>query len=279
MPMQMEEARSYVMQAFRTGRCGQVEEVMMTVGSLKPKPLSATQGRYPLTTTYGGSDSRVFLEPGDRTLLNEIIWSLIVQGILAPGLDDNNQTLPFIHLTEYGKRCVAEDRILPHDPDGYLREFQATVPAADPVVVEYVTEALQCFIHGLNRAAAIMLGGASEKATLTLIEAYVASIGDGTKKNTIEAQVAKAPSIFRKFEVFEKQFPAFKGSLPRELAENVDSLLRGVFDLIRNSRNDSGHPASGVLVDRDTNYSHLKLFVPYCKRVYGLIGWLQHNQT
>lgn len=277
-PMQMEEARSYVMQALRGGRCGQIEEVMLAVANLKPKQASAAQGRHPLTT-YGFSDARASLEPGDRTLINEIIWSLIVQGVLSPGLDDNNQTLPFIHLTGYGRQCVAEDRILPHDPDGYLMEFQAAVPSADPAVVEYVTEALQCFIHGLNRSAAIMLGGASEKAILTLIEAYAASIEDPNQKAATKNQIAKTPSIFRKYEVFEKQFPSFKSNLPRDLAENVDSLLRGVFDLIRNSRNDSGHPASGVLVDRDTNYSHLKLFVPYCKRVYGLIDWLQHNQT
>ncbi len=212
-------------------------------------------------------------------VITEIIWSFIVQGIIVPGTDDDNSTLPFIRLTEYGKRCIAEDRILPHDPDGFLKEFQNAVPAADPTVVEYVTEALQCFIHGLNRSAAIMLGGASEKAILQLIDACTASIGDLNKKATVKAQTAKAQSLFKKYEVFEKHFPSFKGNLPGELAENVDSLLRGGFDLIRNSRNDSGHPASGVLVDRDTNYSHLKLFVPYCKRVYGLIEWLQHNQT
>jgi hypothetical protein len=61
-------------------------------------------------STYGTSDARAFLEVGDRTLINEIIWSFIVQGILLPGLDDNNQTLPFVHLTDYGRQCVAEDR-------------------------------------------------------------------------------------------------------------------------------------------------------------------------
>jgi len=274
MPMRMEEARDFMMQALRLPFWTQVEELTAEVGKIKAKAHPQVQqvGRF-------SSDGRGNLEQGESSLLNEIIWTLIIQGILVPGRDDNNKTLPFIRLTEYGKRCVAENKILPHDPDGYLKEFQVAVPAADPAVVEYVTEALQCFIHGLNRSAAIMLGGASEKAILQLIDSCVASIGDPNRQAAVAAQVAKAPSIYKRYAVFEKQFLSFKGSLPRELAENVDSLLRGVFDLIRNSRNDSGHPASGVMVDRDTNYSHLKLFVPYCKRIYGLIDWLQHNQT
>jgi hypothetical protein len=43
MPMQMEEARAYVMQALRRGRCAQLEDVMIAVGNLKPKPAAATQ--------------------------------------------------------------------------------------------------------------------------------------------------------------------------------------------------------------------------------------------
>jgi hypothetical protein len=274
MPMQMEEARDFVMRVLRQPHWAQIEELLAAVGKLKAntQPERQQPGRFI-------SDGRDHLETGDGSLLNEIIWSLIIQGILVPGCDDNNKTLPFIRLTEYGRRCVAENKILPHDPDGYLREFQHTVPSADPAIVEYVTEALQCFIHGLNRSAAIMLGGASEKAILLLIDSYAASLTDPNKKSTMSNQLAKAPSIFRKYEVFEKQFPSFKQRLPRELDENVDSLLRGVFDLIRNSRNDSGHPTSGVSADRDTNYSHLKLFVPYCKRIYGLIGWFQNNPT
>jgi hypothetical protein len=39
-----------------------------------------------------------------------------------------------------------------------------------------------------------------------------------------------------------------------ELSENVDSQLIGIFDLIRSSPNDAGHPASGGQVGRDAVY-------------------------
>jgi hypothetical protein len=41
--------------------------------------------------------------------------------------------------------CVEEDRFLPHDPDGYLREFQKAGPSADRAILEYLTESLQCY--------------------------------------------------------------------------------------------------------------------------------------
>ncbi len=269
--MRLEEARAFLMQALRQSDWNQVGDLFMRVGDLK--------GRAQGLRGAPGIDSRQFLARGDQSVLLEVIWSLIVQGILVPGLDDSNQGWPFLRLTQYGERCVAEDRILPHDPDGYLKEFQSAIPNADPTIVEYLTESLQCYIHGLYRAGAVMLGGASEKAVLLLVEAYSNSIGNLTTKQRFESDSQKAQSIFRKYELFDKQFAAIKPRMPKVLTESIDSLLRGVFDLIRNSRNDAGHPASGALVDRDVLYSHLRLFVPYCQRIYGLIGWFESNKT
>jgi hypothetical protein len=269
--MRLEEARSFVMQAFRQRGCSQAAHVLTSVADLKAKAQGLDRARL--------GDGRQFLDKGDQPLLLEVIWSLIVQGVLVPGSDDIRQGWPFLRLTEYGRRCVDEDRILPHDPDGYLREFQKAIPNADPAVIEYLTESLQCFIHGLNRAAAVMLGGASEKAVLLLIESYTNSISDIPTRQRFESEVQKTQSIFRKYEFFDKQFSGIKNRMPKMLAENVDSLLRGVFDLIRNSRNDAGHPASGTLLDRDLVYSHLRLFIPYCERIYGLIGWFETNES
>jgi hypothetical protein len=272
--MQMDEARGFVMQAIREGGWNQMLGLLGVVGLVKAR----SQGINPnLRPSFG--DGRQFLERGDETILNEIIWSLIVQGILVPGLDDANSTLPFIRLTEYGRRCVEEDRLLPHDPDGYLREFQKALPGVDTTILEYLTESLQCYIHGLHRASAVMLGAASEQAILLLIYRCADSIADLPSRERFESDVDKAPSMFRKYEIFEKRFSTVKTGMPKNLTNNVDSLLRGVFDLIRNTRNDAGHPAIGAEVNRDGIYSHLKLFIPYCLRIYGLIGWFSNNTT
>jgi hypothetical protein len=274
MLMQMDEARGFVMQALRESGWNQMSTLVGVVVFVKAR----SQGINPnLRPSYG--DGRQYLDRGDQAILNEVIWSLIIQGVLVPGLEDSNPTLPFIRLTEYGQRCVAEDRLLPHDPEGYLREFQKAVPGADATILEYLTESLQCYIHGLHRASAVMLGAASEQAILLLIDSSVDSIADVPARERFKADVDRSASMFRKYEIFERRFSTVKSRMPKDLTNKVDSLLRGVFDLIRNSRNDAGHPASGAEINRDAIYSHLKLFVPYCQRIYGLIGWFLANQT
>jgi len=60
----------------------------------------------------------------DTLTMVEILWDLLIQGVLAPGVDGFNTKLPFIHVTEYGLRRLEADAILPHDPDAYLQRFQ-----------------------------------------------------------------------------------------------------------------------------------------------------------
>jgi len=270
--MNLAEARGYVFQALRQTGWNQVVNLASSVGIEKAR---AEQ----MDTSRHLGDGRQFLARGEESLISEVIWGLIIQGILIPGFDDANQGWPFLRLTEYGRQCIEADTLLPHDPDGYLREFRKTVPNADRVVVEYLTESLQCYIHGLYRAAAVMLGGASEQAVLLLIDSCGDSIGNAVDKQNFKSEVENAPTIFRKYALFEKRLSKTRSHLPTPLKENLDSLLRGVFDLIRASRNDAGHPASGVSVGQDTVYSHLRLFVPYYERIYDLVDWFSTNRT
>ena len=267
--MQVNELRGLVLMALKQG-CNQFLNVVDSVGNLIAK--SQKKDVKP------GILGRSFVERGDDGKIKEVIWTLIVQGVLTPGTDTGDQHWPHFRLTDYGKRCLAEERILPHDPDGYLLIFATEVPNADPLITEYLTEAPQCFLHNLNRATAVMLGGASEKAVLILTESLGSAIKTKSARERYFAKLETEHSIFRKYKVFEKKLESIKGNLPKELRENLDSLLRGIFDLIRNSRNDAGHPAIAAVIDRDIVYSHLRLFIPYCKRIYELIEWLDVNK-
>lgn len=86
-------------------------------------------------------------------------------------------------------------------------------------------------------------------------------------------------SIYRKFKAFDARLTTVKRQMPRGLTESLDSILDGIFDSIRSSRNDAGHPASGGQVSRDIIFSQLRLFLTYCQRIYGLIGWFSANST
>lgn len=273
MALKLEEMRALLIRVLRQRRWSQIGEIEMGVGSLKAKTYGSQYGNRVIT------DGRGYLELGEASLVQELVWSLIVQGILVPGRDDSNPNWPFLRLTAYGEQCLEAEQILPHDPDGYLHDFKTAVPGADPIIQEYLTEALQCFLRGLNRAAAVMLGGASEKAVLLLFDSYIDSIADPNLKRQLESDLDKARSIHRQFVIFEKAFTDVKTALPRPLRENVDTSLRGIFDLIRNSRNEAGHPDSGALISRDVNFVRLRLFVPYCQLIYELINWFRANKT
>jgi hypothetical protein len=273
--MDMEEAPGYVFTALRQPNCDQYQNLLIAVGDLK----ASTRNLQVDPTRMFHLDGRQHLGGAEKALILEIVWSLIVQGILIPGVEDGNQGWPHFRLTIYGRKCIEADHILPHDPDGFLAQFRGDAPHIDPTVLEYLTESLQCFVHGLQRAAAVMLGGASEQAILLMIESFGNSISDTSNKQKFVTSFAKTQSIFKKYELFEKHLPTIKERLPRELAENIDSQLKGVFDLIRNSRNDAGHPAMGSGVNRDGVYSHLRLFTPYYKRINALTAWFAANPT
>ena len=60
------------------------------------------------------------------------------------------------------------------------------------------------------------------------------------------------------------------------VADDLDIQLDGVFNLIRNTRNDAGHPTS-TNIDRRLAYANLQLFIPYCSRIYNLIAYFNNN--
>ena len=212
----------------------------------------------------------------DLLKLREIIWELLVQGVLAPGMNSANPDFPFIHVTEYGERCLDANAILPHDPDGYLKQLQQQVgKPLDNIVLTYVEESLLTFLAGRYLAATVMLGVASERCVDLLIKAYLNAIANASQKAAFERKVKRAGrSVKRRFDALRDELLAL--TLPAELADALDIQLSGIFTLIRYSRNDAGHP-TGQTVDRDVAHGNLLLFPQYCKRVYGLIDYFQTN--
>jgi len=69
-------------------------------------------------------------QPHDALKVRETLWELLIQGILAPGMNYANLDFPWIHVTDYGVRCLEANDILPHDPNRYTatpRASRATV--------------------------------------------------------------------------------------------------------------------------------------------------------
>ncbi|HXT57880.1 MAG TPA: hypothetical protein VN699_04565 [Pirellulales bacterium] len=147
------------------------------------------------------------------------------------------------------------------------------MPQAHSDVIRYVAEAVSCFKQRLLLASAVMLGCASEKAILELVDTFASAIHDQKNRERYQSEVDRK-TISRKYDALWKRLEPVASHLPDDLGDDLKSILDGSFHLIRTTRNDAGHPA-GKLIDRDTMRGNLLLFPAYCRRVYALIEHFQ----
>jgi len=225
---------------------------------------------------YGGTVTEHKMPKEDREKVREIINELIVEGIVGWGINELNPGPPHLKVTRHGQEVLEAGQVIPNDPDGYLKYLKAQVPNLDSTIDVYVAEALQAYLRGLMLASTVMLGGASEKAFLLLLESYTNAIHDNSRRQAFEKMTAGP--IKRKFDEFRIDLSGVKGLLPKPLADDLEIQLDGVFNLIRTCRNDVGHP-TGRQIDRRLAYANLQLFVPYCKRLYDLIDYFNKNPS
>lgn len=270
--MDNEELRPLVLQALKSKPETQIIAVIN-----QTETIARAKGFYKNVRPYmyspGGPEH--YMPKEDKEKVRQIIWDLILQRVLTPGVSELNPNLPFIRVTDYGKECLESMEMLPHDPDGYLEYLREEIPQIDDTIIVYVTEGLQTFLSGNLLASTVMLGGASEKAVLLLIEAYVNAISDQNEKRRFQQSIERF-GILRKFKEFRKRLDSIRKNIPRPISDDLDIQLDGIFNLIRNCRNDVGHP-TGRKIDRRLAFSNLQLFILYCQRIYELIK--HFNQT
>lgn len=210
----------------------------------------------------------------DREKTREIINDLVIEGILGWGNDERNSGPPFLKVTAYGRECLSHADPQPYDPDGYLKYLKSEILNLDDTITMYIAESLMAYLRGLTLSSTVMLGGASEKAFLLLLESFTNAISDTTKKVQFENNT-KGP-VKKKFDEFRKTIIQIRKTLPRSLSDDLEIQLDGIFNFIRTCRNDVGHP-TGRKIDRNLAYANLRLFVPYCKRTYELIDYFKNN--
>lgn len=213
------------------------------------------------------------------SLVQDILWEFMIQGVLAPGLDIGNPNLPFFHVTEYGSKVISEGRYLPHDPTGYLDRFQQEVTNPDPVVITYLSESLECFSRGNLIASVVMLGIASERMFILLCSALLDSLSDSNEKAQFQRILDSNP-MKPKMDWASNKIEALQQHRPRPLPDDVTIMLTGIFNFIRCQRNELGHPQdTPPNITREDAFVYLRLFPRYCKTVTQIIGYLQANKV
>jgi len=209
-------------------------------------------------------------ERHDVLLLQEVLWDLLIQGLLAPGKNSLNLNLPFVHVTEYGAQCLEEGQTLAHDPDGYVRQLAASVDAPiDEVVLQSVRGALSVFLTGSYAGAVILLARAAECLFDRLADAVVGHAdADAPGRDEVEA----TPRSSRRRG--EAVVHAVRHcTLPAPLRESVDPHLNGLLALIQLSRHMDGSPRWPDAT-RDQVQGFVLLFPEQCAVVYRLVNAL-----
>jgi hypothetical protein len=207
-------------------------------------------------------------------LMQEVMWNLIVQGVVTPGKDASNCDLPWFRVTDYGRRVLEDGRLVPHDPSGYLSEVESIAgPAMTKSALPYVREALRCFTSGCNVAATMMLGIAAEAVFLDLCAAIAKALKDPSERKAFE-QIRFVKKQHRWIvDKYNKLNPEQRKRLP----ESLDTTLTALYDLVRKQRNDIGHPSAvPVDINRDKAFCYflifptlvadLRAFSSYCRK-------------
>ena len=212
-------------------------------------------------------------------LAQDVLWELMIQGVIAPGLNTGNPNLPFFHTTEYGERVISEQKYMPHDPTGYLDHFRAEIENADPVIVAYLTESLECFVRGNSIASVVMLGIAAERVFLLLCSALNDSLSTPIEKAEFD-RVLNRNAMKPKMDLFLDKIQKLQQGSPRPLPDNVNIMLCTIYDFIRCQRNDLGHPQDTLpYVTREDAYVNLRICPSYCEMANQVIIYFQKNSV
>lgn len=205
--------------------------------------------------------------------VREIVWELTFQGIIVPGFDSGSQaSFPWFKLTDWGKHSLELGEYLPYDATLFLERLHKEVPTVDKLIVLYITEALKCFRFGVFIAAAMMVGVAAEQMILVLKEAVSSRLDSAEKKRKFDAEARE--TIKRVYTAIWKRLEPVREQMPDGLSEAIGVELTAIFEMVRRTRNEAGHP-TGKNIERHEAEALLLLFPTHIKTVCAVVEWLK----
>jgi hypothetical protein len=196
-------------------------------------------------------------------------------GLLAWGLNLSNPNAPFFHLTERGRQALQNATRDPSNPAGYLRHLDS-VADLKPVAMSYLAEGLECYVAGLFKAAAVMIGAAAESVILDLRDATahkLTSLKKPIPRGIEDWRIKTVSDALRNF------FESHAAQLTRELREPFEAYWSAFAQQIRTTRNDAGHPISVDPVTPDTIHASLLIFPELARLANSLSRWVSDVLT
>lgn len=208
--------------------------------------------------------------PRQQQVVITAFYNLFLRGIVSFGRAANQPEPAWIHLTEHGRNTLENVSRDPANPAGYKSYIDPFVPEGT-VARSYVEEALATYGTGCNKAAAVMIGAASEALILELRDKLVA------KMNSLSVTIPKKMKSWQiktALTAVQDELAKKTKDMPRELAERFDAFMGGFANQLRMSRNEAGHPKSIEPVTRDTVHASLLMFPEIAKLTHDLKAWI-----
>jgi hypothetical protein len=209
----------------------------------------------------------------EHVQIKRILWDLSVERIISWGTTGDSQAeWPFFHITPFGHEYLEQK--VPHflDPDGYVRYLTHLVPQLDDIVLQYTHESAKAFRARLWFASAVMLGAASERTILLLLEAMRDKIPNPEKAKL--TKLLDQPKLREIFKVIQAHVTTEikAGNLPYSVHQGCTEHLLSLFETIRVQRNEAVHPAAAK-VDRQKAFIALQTFPESLQVIEGLRKW------
>ena len=210
---------------------------------------------------------RESLSKNDEALVQEVFRDLFRQNVITLGKRGNpDQAYPFFRLSSFGKKILENKEVyFFHDLSSYEKQIRDTIPDIDDLTIFYLKEAMQAFLVECRLSSSVMLGVALEHSLNQLYD----DIERNREYCEHFSKVYQGQFLLKKFRNFRNGLDRMKKSLPKGIAEDLETNLDAVVALVRNYRNESGHP-SGKILSREQCYVNLQLFIPCCEKIYKL---------
>lgn len=154
-----------------------------------------------------------------------------------------------------------------------IKSLQAKIPNIDPLIIAYLKEAAKCFDADSVLGAALLVGGASERAINLLVDSYTEAIAKQANKNKMVSRTSRQP-ISVIYEEFKHSFLSSASQMnnrdeQRHNIEKIDSL----FDYYRLCRNEAGHPRVPPNLDKTAIKLSIAHFSTYVQAIYRLMEY------
>lgn len=203
------------------------------------------------------------------TLL-DIFYGLFRSGHLEWGKNIRAHSPPWFHVTKIGKKALQDYSHDPVNQEGYL-EYVKIEANLNPIAESYLREAVKTFCTDCNKAAAVMVGGASESIILELRDTLV---------NKLKSQGVSIPKTLNDWRIktildsIGKELEKHKSKMPQKINETFDSFWSAFTGQIRMVRNDAGHPKNVNPITKEFVHSSLLIFPQLAKLTNELKQWI-----